>query len=172
MKISVLNFAIFASIVFAGLSAHAVRFEKCVAKSMKSADGKHKSTRSFTKWLNRITLQTSVSASFSTTSFVSSIGDCGAFAVFKVREQFIAENFDQIREESARGEGEYLAALASLSGCDSQLAQEKFQSVVRAKFSNLYFPSEAFLQPDQLGRQVDNVIQSDSTLNHMCQFKG
>ncbi|MEK6555869.1 MAG: DUF3015 family protein [Bdellovibrionota bacterium] len=169
---TVLNIAAVIALTVLSHNAHALKFKKCVSKSMKTADMNEKSTSSFTKLLNRLTAQTFTSSSTSTTSFTSSIGECGAFAVFKVREQFIAENFNQLREESARGEGEYLSALAALSGCDSQVAQNKFQTTVRSQFNSLYYPGESSLTPSELGRQVDNVIKSDSTLNHMCQFIG
>jgi hypothetical protein len=167
-----LNVAAAAALTFTAVNSHAIKFQKCVSKRMKEAEVGKKASSSFSKTMNMLFVQSSISSSSSTTSFVSSIGECGAFAVFKVREQFIAENFDQLREDSARGEGEYLTALAALSGCDSQIAQSKFQTTVRSQFNNLYFPGESSIQPNELGRQVDNVIKSDSTLNHMCQFKG
>jgi hypothetical protein len=152
--------------------AHALKFRKCVDKSFKTASIDSKPPKTWNEFLGATFVQTWFSSSTSSTSFTSSTGECGAFALFKVRENFIAESFDHVRQESAQGGGEHLAAVAALSGCNSDAAQARFQNSMQSQFQKIYYPSGAPILSQDLGRQVDGLIQGDSTLRGMCQFEG
>lgn len=57
----------------------------------------------------------------STSQFTSSTGACAAIGIKEsVRKEYYAVNFDQIKADAAKGDGEYITTLLSISQCTNR----------------------------------------------------
>lgn len=103
----------------------------------------------------------------STSSFVSSTGDCAMIGMAEHdKKVFIAHNLDQITIDAARGQGEYLSAYASLSGC-SKSASEKFGNTLQNNFTKV-FGQKLDHSPEQTYGRIEGVISNDPELRKLC----
>jgi hypothetical protein len=83
-----------------------------------------------------------------------------------LRDEFLDENLYAVKLDSAKGQGEYLRTLASLSGCKAPQAQTEFASKIRSNFKSVYGSSEQ--DPTVIADQIDEMIQGDSQLQKAC----
>jgi hypothetical protein len=87
------------------------------------------------------------------------------------REEFVNENLYALKVDSAKGEGEYLQALAALSGCEGRDAQNYFGAKVRSHFDSIYDGS-LDQDPDAVLGQIDQLIQGDPEMQRACRIGG
>ena len=106
--------------------------------------------------------------SSTSSQFTSSWGECSALGMREQREVFIASNADQLMIDSARGGGEYLEALADLSGCHDGPARKQFYSAMQKNFEAVYLNRSD--SPDAIGKRIDKVILSQPELKRMCKI--
>lgn len=103
----------------------------------------------------------------STTSYVFSTGDCAMIGMAEHdKKVFIAHNLDQMTIDAARGQGEYLSAYASLSGC-SKSASEKFGNTLQSNFTKV-FGHKLDHSPEQAYGKIEGVISNDPDLKKLC----
>lgn len=105
--------------------------------------------------------------STSTIEFSSSWGKCAMIGSIKERkQQFIAFNLDELKVDSARGNGEYAEAYANLSGCP-QRANKTFSGVLQDNFTQIY-GDHADHDPEAVYNLIEQIISSDPTLSKDC----
>lgn len=103
----------------------------------------------------------------STSSYLSSIGDCAMIGVAEHDKKiFIAQNLDQLKVDSARGQGEYLDAYASLSGC-SKYATQKLGIAIQRNFTSVYGSKLEYTAEKSYG-QIEELISKDPKLSKSC----
>jgi hypothetical protein len=104
-----------------------------------------------------------------TSQLSSSYGPCRTFD-FREREklEFIAYNFDRLRIESARGEGEHIQALSLLLKCKTapdvnlgKFLQRNFKAVYFLNYPVTSTPSEAYTR-------MSDLFSKDSFLAKSC----
>lgn len=109
----------------------------------------------------------------STTSYFSSIGPCSMYGDFQnaTRATFIEDSLPKIRVDAARGGGEYLTALAQLSGCPEE-QYGKVASVMHSKYSTVFASADvgadATADAIQQSARIDSVLRSEATLKNSC----
>lgn len=106
----------------------------------------------------------------STTSYFSSIGPCSMYGEYQAsnRVSFIEEALPSIRSEAARGEGEYLRALAQVSGCPVD-RYATVASIMRRDFATVFVGSNA--ASSDIGSQIERIdaaLRSDTSLQKTC----
>lgn len=71
----------------------------------------------------------------STTSYISSTGDCAAIGYHSKenKEMFYVQNELELQLDIAKGEGAYLAELVAMYGCD-----ESASSILNKSYSSIY----------------------------------
>ena len=110
------------------------------------------------------TSNASTGASTSTSSYVSSTGDCAAFAkAEEERKMFIADSMTAIKLEAAEGQGEHVESLAMLYGCDSA-GRQNFMKMMRSNHSEI-FTSEKQNVEDISNRILNRVIDAKDLKN-------
>lgn len=98
--------------------------------------------------------------------FTSSWGGCAAIGIREQRELFIATNSINLIADSARGSGEYIDALAELSGCHGVNAREYFGAALQKNFNFLYF--NFVNSPEEINLRIDSLIRSQPLLKKLC----
>lgn len=103
----------------------------------------------------------------STTSYFSSIGPCSMYGEYEggSRSAFIEKAEPSLRIEAARGQGEYLNALATLTGCPTEY-QSRVASVMHREFETV-FASPSSGGPDLTSR-IDAALTADESLKAAC----
>ena len=95
----------------------------------------------------------------STTQFVSSWGGCSMFGQIESdKKVFLTDNLDKIRDDSAKGNGEYLLAYSKLAGCNSEKGG-LFMTSVQKKYEDLFAKSS---EPQELYTGLESI------LNEVC----
>jgi len=92
----------------------------------------------------------------STSQFLSSWGECSFLEQEKV--VFFLENFDKIRQDSTKGNGEYLLAYSKLSGCNAEEGTRVMASAQR-NYETLFVKNE---DPQVI------YLRLESILNEVC----
>lgn len=82
---------------------------------------------------------------------------------------FATMNYFELKNEIAKGNGEYLSAFAYTVGCSAQ-AQGKLNGHLRQKFKALY--PNAKVQPENVLLEVYKTILSDENLTRQCSVVG
>ena len=87
----------------------------------------------------QISTETTSQSGSSTTSYVSSTGKCSALAPDKSEQSkaFFFENYEEIKADAARGEGEYLISFVSLLGCNKMESTNLIKSL-QMGYSSVY----------------------------------
>lgn len=87
------------------------------------------------------------------------------------RTTFIEDSLPKIRVDAARGGGEYLNALAELSGCPAD-QYGKVASVMHSQYSTLFASAGDSLDEKtvKLGqaKKIDAALRSDPALKNSC----
>ena len=97
----------------------------------------------------------------------SGTSGCSSSAIVKNKAEAIkyAEaNFENLKVDIARGEGESLSSVGSLLGCQGA-ALKDFSQMSQKNFSDI-IPANA--EPAQVIDTLDQKIQSDKTLSSLC----
>lgn len=103
------------------------------------------------------TSQAATFGSTSSTSYVSSTGDCAALAkADDERKMFIADSLTKLKVEAAEGQGEHLTSLATLYGCDGRL-NSGFVNMLRSNGKLLSEQNDPSILHDQLMSNLLNV---------------
>ena len=103
----------------------------------------------------------------STTSFFSSTGECSMIGQSAHdKKVFLAQNFEELKTDSARGGGEYLSAYATLSGCTPSSASELSKSI-QQNFTLIY-GKDISKTPEAVYEAMERMIQSDLVLASGC----
>lgn len=98
----------------------------------------------------------------STTSYVSSFGGCamyGSLPNSEKRNLFIAKTYEEISQQAALGSGEYLVALADLSGCEIDLSQ-RFSQAMKDNYTHV-FRNASTRDAKDMAYQLDTLIVND-----------
>lgn len=106
----------------------------------------------------------------STTQYSSSWGECSAIDYHitqEFRSNYIKQNIVEIKKQISVGEGYHLASLAFLSGC-KQIDRTGWISTLQKNFEGLYDANTEL----QFDRQLQSLINSDSTLASQCNSLG
>ena len=80
------------------------------------------------------------------------------------RQAFIKDALIPLQVDAARGEGEYLRALAQLSGCPSE-QQEEFAQVMHGNFETLFMKQDG---AEQLLNRIDLAARGSENLRTHC----
>jgi len=104
----------------------------------------------------------------SLTSFTTSTGPCRAIGMREEREELLTASMEIIVAESAHGEGEFVDALAELSGCGNS-QKRMFGAAVQAHFDQIYFDKADLATPEKIGSRIDRMISDDPGLKKFCQ---
>jgi hypothetical protein len=106
------------------------------------------------------TTQGSVQSSGSTTSYVSSTGDCRAFGMAEEeRHTYIANSMTELKVEASEGEGEHVASLAALYGCN-EVARPVFNTMLKDNHDK-FFSETKNDSVHVTERITDSVIHSE-----------
>jgi hypothetical protein len=109
---------------------------------------------------------TFASQTFGITTGTSNCTDAGAVARGQEQKAFVEANYAQLARDTARGEGEYLAAFTTLLGCKVDVQQRVF---MRAQSSHdRIFRAEA--SPDQVVQSFKRALASDAALASSCKL--
>ena len=103
----------------------------------------------------------------STTSYFSSFGPCSMYAAdsFGSRTAFVDSSLIPLQRDTARGKGEYLNALAELSGCPAD-KYDKFAKTMHKQFDTLF--SEKSADSTILVQKIDSIVSTDTELKKSC----
>lgn len=102
----------------------------------------------------------------SSTQFSSTYGDCSIWAnndQWLRRESYVAENMGSLRNDAARGEGEYLDSFMFLSGCPAT-SKSQFSKLLHENYSVLFNSDEDW----GFASDVDVLVKHDSGLSAAC----
>lgn len=102
----------------------------------------------------------------------SSWGECSLVGAHDQRNQFLYANSDNVMVDSARGRGEYVDALAQLSGCQGEKTRESFGAAMQKNFEQVYFDGKNEAKPEKVGARIDKVILSHPELKRSCKIAG
>lgn len=101
----------------------------------------------------------------SQTQSTSSWGDCSLFSLLErklQREQYVRQNFDQIKKDIANGDGLHMETLSWFSLCDDQ-AQGSFNETLQKKFDQLGSSSES-----DFSKNMDQIVAASTSLTGKC----
>ncbi len=82
------------------------------------------------------------------------------------RNRYSYINYDRLKEEGARGRGEYLAALSYSLGCSTAMVDE-FAMSVQKNYTTL-FKKTAKFQAEAFMAQLDQIISDNPNLRAQC----
>lgn len=99
---------------------------------------------------------------FGITSGTSNCSDADAGTTDQVA--FMRNNFTNVALDAAVGDGQYLAALATLLGCEEEARPALF-SVSQSEHSNIFIAGE---QPQETLRRMKSAAQQDAVLRSSC----
>ena len=83
------------------------------------------------------------------------------------RASFIEDSLPKIRVDAARGSGEYLKALAQLSGCPEE-QYGKVASVMHSRFSTIFAANDVGGDAISQSARIDSVLRSETALKNSC----
>jgi hypothetical protein len=94
----------------------------------------------------------------STSQFLSSNGECNMLGKRDHDSKlFIAHNLDKMKEDFARGQGEFARAYASMRGCDTE-AQNIFPPLIKSNYLELEMRNNVVDVHDFLLRKMSDNI--------------
>ncbi len=108
----------------------------------------------------------------SITSYLSSFGKCSLYGSHELRGAFIRETYDQLTLEAAMGKGEYITALAGLSGCPSDQTAN-FSQTLQSHYTEVFQTAQEkdFQQIGaRVGARLDALIAKSVPLSKNCKI--
>ena len=109
---------------------------------------------------------------FLTTSgqFTTSTGDCAMLGQLENnKKNFIAQNFEILKQDFAKGQGEYLFTYANLSGFSGNDGNI-FSQKIKKNYTRV-FGENLKLAPEQSYKQIELLIKTDPELKNICKTK-
>ncbi|MCK5072842.1 MAG: DUF3015 family protein [Bacteriovoracaceae bacterium] len=102
----------------------------------------------------------------SSSSYISSTGDCSAFAMVQENKKklYVAQNLDNLQIDIARGQGEYLDAYAALSGCHKS---EYFNKILQSNYKTI-FGENIDSSPHEVYEATNELIELSTELKGTC----
>ena len=91
----------------------------------------------------------------------------GQKTIKALRIEFAKNSQENIELNISRGKGQYLRALAYLSGCPDAV-HTKFAKVMKGNYSSIFSASE--LEAENMLNSIDSYIQSDKVLKNRCDY--
>nr|BDT28442.1 hypothetical protein BHI3_19080 [Bacteriovorax sp. HI3] len=105
----------------------------------------------------------------STTSFVSSTGECAMIGMGENdKKVFLVNNSDPLKVDMSRGSGEYLDAYAILSGCDLK-AKEYLPTLLQKNYVEIWGEEEK--ETKAIYDSLEKIMNNDSKIKSGCSFK-
>ena len=104
----------------------------------------------------------------STSEFTTSTGPCSLIGMRDQRKVYITSNIDNLLIDSARGGGEYVEALANLSGCPTAESRHALSRELQKNFSEVYFKGTATRSESEISSSIDRVIKDNGKLKKQC----
>ncbi|MDC1174212.1 DUF3015 family protein [Bacteriovoracaceae bacterium] len=140
--------------VFISTQCFAFKWEKC---------------KKIYKGSNNLIFSTTA-AGMSSSSYLSSTGDCAMIGMASHdKKVFLAHNLENIQVDSARRDGEYISAYASLSGCN-ETGRNALPGLFQNNFIQIY--GEGFEKtPKAIYESMEQVIQTDPVTSENCMLK-
>lgn len=134
-------------LIFSVSNAHAFNWKKCREVFFAGGNG--------------------VGVFMSTTSYVSSTSECTAIGnVENQKKMFIVHNLDMLKSDSARGDGEYVKAYASLFNCTKSY-EVKIPSIFKDNFVKIY--GDNFVNgPESAYNSIENIMWSNEEFSENC----
>ena len=80
------------------------------------------------------------------------------------RQVFMHESKEQVEKDAARGHGEYLNALAGLSGCPED-KYGKFSDAVHSQFDSIFSEQS---DSNDVVQKVDTLVSTHPELKNVC----
>ncbi len=160
------------TVLFSLPSAHAFNWRRCKTIFEKARPYKSKETNLFhitTGQTSQNTTQSSIEASSSTTSYLSSFGKCKAIGAAETRRlYFVAATGRELQWQLAEGHGEHVAALSDLYGCAAWLRPE-FGRVLKAHHSKIF----SAVEPDagDVTASITETVKGVALLKNHCQLE-
>lgn len=106
--------------------------------------------------------------STSTTSYISSIGDCAMTGLIdNDKKIFLVQNFENMKKDSSRGAGEYIEAYAIVSMCDQSVRRE-FYRAFQNNFTHIFYGDSVEKEPEQVYEEMERVMKMNSILASGC----
>jgi hypothetical protein len=105
----------------------------------------------------------------STSQFSSSYGECALWAAnlkWLKREKYIAENYNKLKLDSARGAGEYADSLLYLSGCSANVKSD-FNKLLKNNFNVLFKDQK---EAWSTSSKIDNLVKKNALLARSCRL--
>lgn len=103
----------------------------------------------------------------STTSYVSSSSECSAIGnVENQKKVFMVHNLDMLKSDSARGNGEYVKAYASLFNCPKSY-EIKIPIILKDNFVKIYGHNSAN-GPESAYNSIESLLWSDKDFLENC----
>lgn len=166
--------ALLLSFLVAPTSAHAFKWTKC--KKVYKPWGTTKSKTSnplkyMGDQLAQLTSQATSQSTISTSSYVTSTGDCAAFAKAEEdRNQYIAQTFTEIRMEAAEGQGDHVSSLATLYGCDSQVKTD-FANMLKKNHNKIFQTGPIVDDSAIINQRITESLTEVESLRHRCNLE-
>lgn len=107
-------------------------------------------------------------ASMSSSQFFSSTGECrGIDFRDRTKLEYIASNFEQLKIDTARGNGEYINGLSILYECGEE-DKSKLNSLLQSNFELIYIDKnpngDKYNSPSQVFTEMNGLISSNKEL--------
>lgn len=152
--------------------SHAFKWSKCrsIYKSWGITESKSKNIGTvIADHLMQMTTQATFQSSTSTTSYVSSTGDCAAFAkAEEERFHYIAETMVELKMEASEGQGEHITSLANLYGCNSK-AQPTFIEMMKSNHAKIF--SSSINNSAEVTEKITDSLMNTEVLRNNCDIE-
>lgn len=108
--------------------------------------------------------------SVSTTSYISSIGECSMVGEIKHDQKlFIANAYEPLQIDLARGSGEFADAFAEISKCN-KLGKMKMKRALQKNYGQVYNDSN-ILDVEKTYSRIIGVLKSDQVIANNCKLE-
>ncbi len=105
----------------------------------------------------------------STSSFISSTGDCSMLGLVKHDQKlFIAQAYEPLQIDIARGSGDFSTAFADISKCNS-LGKIVLKRALQKNYGKIYQDAN-FEDVEKTHSEILNVMKSDQVIIKNCQL--
>lgn len=102
----------------------------------------------------------------STSSFVSSTGSCKAIGEVDQKKYFIAQNYEPLKIDLARGGGEYLYAYAEFFGCTGE-ARLEYSGYLQRNFIKIY-GEKLDNSTERIFINIEQIVKENKNLSLAC----
>lgn len=108
--------------------------------------------------------------SVSTTSYISSIDECSMMGEIKHDQKlFIANAYEPLQIDLARGSGEFADAFAEISKCN-KVGKMKMKRALQINYGHIYNDSN-ILDVEKTYSRIIGVLKSDQVIANNCKLE-